>query len=52
MGDPGVGGSGGLGGDVAHLPGQQRADDLDAALRPHLHPHVAAAGLCALLRRV
>lgn len=50
MGDPDLCGGGGPGRDVPHLPGQQRPDDLDAALRPHLHPHAAAARLHPLLQ--
>lgn len=50
MGDPGLSGGGGLGRNVSHLPGQQRPDDLDASIRPHIHPHAATAGLCPLLQ--
>lgn len=50
MGDPVLSGGGGLGRDVSHLPGQQRPDDLDAPIGPHLYPHAAAAGLCPLLQ--
>ncbi len=52
MGDPGLSGGGGLGWNVSHLPGQQRPDDLDASIRPHLHPHAAAARLCPLLQNL
>lgn len=50
MGDPDLGGGGGPGWHVPHLPGQQRPDDLDAPIRPHLHPHAAAARLRPLLQ--
>lgn len=49
VGDPGLGGCGGPGRHVSHLPGQQRPDDVDASIRPHLHPHAAAARLRPLL---
>lgn len=50
MGDPDLSGGGGPGWYVPHLPGQQRLDDLDASIRPHLHPHAAAARLRPLLQ--
>lgn len=52
MGDPGLGGGGGPGWNLSDLPGQQCPDDLDPALRPHLHPDAAAARLRPLLRRL
>lgn len=52
MGDPGVGGGGGAGRHVSHLPGQQRPDDLDASIRPHVHPHAASARLRPLLQNL